>query len=103
MEINKANSFMKGSKKSVVELQAELTATAKRMNQKQKTINVPKVFKASFGDPAMFSVNGYRIEVPLGVDVLVPVPHFEHLQRLMKGAIFTKEQQTPEPHEIYSK
>ena len=101
--VNKANSFMKGSNKTVADLASELKATAVKMKTTTKKLNIPPVFKASFGDPAMFSVNGIRVEIPLGVDMPVPLPHYEHAQRLMSGAVFTKGQERPKPEDIYNK
>lgn len=100
---NQANSFMKGSDKTVAELQGELKAVATKMNTTTKKLNIPKVFKASFGDPAMFSVNGVRVEIPLGIDMMVPLPHYDHAYRLMGGAVFTKGQDRPKPEDIYKK
>ena len=102
MNINKANSMMKGSNKSVEDLTRELKASALKMKTTTKKLTIPKVFKASFGDPAMFSVNGVRVEIPLGVEMPVPLPHYEHAHRLMNGAVFTKGQERPKPEDIYN-
>lgn len=103
LNVNTKNSLMKNSGKTNAELQKELTAVAKRMGVKEVKITIPEVFKASLGDPAMFTVNAIRVEIPLGVEVSVPEPHALHAGRLMKGAVMVKGQERPKPEDIYNK
>lgn len=99
--INTKESLMKNSGKRVADLQKELNATAKTMNVKSVTLNIPEVFKASLGNPAMFTVNGIRVEIPLGEDMKVPEPHAQHAKRLMRGAVMVKGQDRPKPEDVY--
>jgi hypothetical protein len=62
---------------------------------------VPDVYRAAFGDPLHFSVNGVSIMIPIGEKVKVPKPFAEHAHRLMKGAILSKNQKRLTPEEIY--
>jgi len=103
LTINSKESLMKNSGKSTAVLQRELTAIAKSIGVKTRKINIPLVYKASLGDPAMFTVNAVRVEIPLGVEIAVPIPHALHAERLMKGAVMVKGQDRPKPEDIYSK
>lgn len=63
---------------------------------------IPEAYRGAFGDPLKFSVNGVRLEVPIGVKTMVPEPHYLHAQRLMKGAVISKTQKRLTPEEVYS-
>ena len=62
---------------------------------------VPDVYRAAFGDPLHFSVNGISIMIPIGQKIRVPKPFADHAQRLMKGAVLSKNQKRLTPEEIY--
>ena len=62
---------------------------------------VPDVYRAAFGDPLHFSVNAVSIMIPIGQKIKVPKPFADHAQRLMKGAVLSKNQKRPTPEEIY--
>lgn len=64
-------------------------------------IMIPDVYRAAFGDPLHFSVNGVSIMIPIGQKVKVPKPFADHAQRLMKGAVLSKNQKRLTPEEIY--
>ena len=64
-------------------------------------ILVPEVYRAAFGDPLHFSVNGVSIQIPLGKKIKVPKPFADHAQRLMKGAVLSKNQKPLTPEELY--
>ena len=64
-------------------------------------ILVPDVYRAAFGDPLHFSVNGVSIMIPIGQKIKVPKPFADHAHRLMKGAILSKNQKRLTPEEIY--
>jgi hypothetical protein len=64
-------------------------------------ILVPDVYRAAFGDPLHFSVNGVSIMIPIGEKIKVPKPFADHAQRLMKGAVLTKNQKRLTPEELY--
>jgi hypothetical protein len=49
----------------------------------------------------MFSVNGIRVEIPVGVKTMVPEPHAKHIARLMKAAVINKTQRRLKPEEVY--
>jgi len=59
------------------------------------------VYRAAFGNPLHFSVNGVSIQIPLGKKIKVPKPFAEHAQRLMKGAVLSKNQRPLTPEELY--
>lgn len=93
---------LKQNTRPEAEIRAELENAAKKLkSQADHELFVPDVYKAAFGDPMMFSVNGVRVEVPIGEKVMVSKAHYEHAQRLMKGAVLNKTQRRPEPKEIY--
>jgi hypothetical protein len=62
---------------------------------------IPDAYRASFGDPLHFSVNGISILIPIGEKVKVPKPFADHAQRLMKGAVISKNQKRLTPEELY--
>ena len=64
-------------------------------------ILVPDVYRAAFGDPMHFSVNGVSIMIPIGEKIKVPKPFAEHAQRMMKGAVLSKNQRQLTPEELY--
>ena len=64
-------------------------------------ILVPDVYRAAFGDPMHFSVNGISIMIPIGEKIKVPKPFAEHAQRMMKGAVLSKNQRQLTPEELY--
>jgi hypothetical protein len=64
-------------------------------------ILVPDVYRAAFGDPLHFSVNGVSIMIPIGEKIKVPKPFAEHAQRMMKGAVLSKNQKRLTPEELY--
>jgi hypothetical protein len=70
-------------------------------NEEKVEILVPEVYRAAFGDPLHFSVNGVSIMIPIGQKIKVPKPFAEHAQRLMKGAVLSKNQKRPTPEELY--
>jgi len=65
-------------------------------------ILVPAVYRAAFGDPLHFSVNGISIMIPIGEKIKVPKPFADHAERLMKGAVLSKNQKRLSPEEIYN-
>lgn len=70
-------------------------------NEEKVEIFIPEVYRAAFGEPLHFSVNAVSIMIPIGQKVKVPKPFAEHAQRLMKGAVLSKNQKLPTPEEIY--
>lgn len=64
-------------------------------------ILVPEVYRAAFGDPLHFSVNGVSIMIPIGEKIKVPKPFADHAQRMMKGAVLSKNQRALTPEELY--
>ena len=70
-------------------------------NEEKVEVFVPEVYRAAFGDPLHFSVNGVSIMIPIGQKIKVPKPFADHAQRLMKGAVLSKNQKRPTPEEIY--
>jgi hypothetical protein len=70
--------------------------------EKMMEVLIPEAYRGAFGDPLKFSVNGVRLEVPIGVRIMVPEPHYKHIQRLMKGAVISKNQKRLSPEEVYS-
>jgi hypothetical protein len=64
-------------------------------------ILVPDVYRAAFGDPLHFSVNGISIMIPIGEKIKVPKPFADHAKRLMKGAVLSKNQRRLTPEELY--
>ena len=70
-------------------------------NSPKVDILVPEVYRAAFGDPLHFSVNGVSIMIPIGEKIKVPKPFADHAQRLMKGAVLSKNQKRLTPEELY--
>jgi hypothetical protein len=64
-------------------------------------ILVPEVYRAAFGDPLHFSVNAVSIMIPIGEKIKVPKPFADHAQRMMKGAVLSKNQRALTPEELY--
>lgn len=93
---------LKQNTRPEAEIRAELEKAAKRLKtEPTHKLIVPDVYRAAFGDPMMFSVNGVRVEIPIGEEVMVSEAHYKHAQRLMKGAVLNKSQRKLEPNEIY--
>lgn len=93
---------LKQNTKPEVEIRAELEKAAKQLKSEvTHELLIPDVYRAAFGDPVMFSVNGVRVEIPIGEKVMVSEAHYKHAQRLMKGAVLNKTQRRPEPKDIY--
>lgn len=84
-------------------LQDELNKAQKALggNVEMVDLLIPEAFKGYFSNPAKFSVNGVVVEVPLGKSVKVPKPHYQHAQRLMNGAVLSKNQKRLTPEEVY--
>jgi hypothetical protein len=89
--------------KPEAELQAELNKAQKAIggNVEMVDLMIPEAYRGYFSNPARFSVNGVTVEVPLGITVKVPKPHFLHAQRLMNGAVLSKNQKRLTPEEVY--
>jgi hypothetical protein len=93
---------LKQSHKTESELQKELDkANAKIKGSKMVDVLIPEAYRAAFGDPLSFSVNGVSVEIPLNKKVKVPEAHALHAQRLMKGAVLSKAQKRLTPEEVY--
>ena len=94
---------LKQSTKKESELQKDLeTANAKIKGSKMVDVLVPEAYRAAFGDPMKFSVNGVAVAIPIGKKMQVPEPHALHAQRLMKGAVLSKAQKRLTPEEIFN-
>lgn len=89
-----------GTKKQQ-ELETELERASKASGSQLVEIFIPEVYKAAFGNPMMFSVNGVRVEIPIATRIKVPEIHALHAQRLMKSAVLNKTQKRPLPEEVY--
>ena len=70
-------------------------------NSPKVDILVPEVYRAAFGDPLHFSVNGVSIMIPIDQKIKVPKPFADHAQRMMKGAVLSKNQKRLTPEELY--
>jgi hypothetical protein len=92
---------LKQNTKPEEEIKVELEKAARATKSKLVEVLIPDVYRAAFGDPAMFSVNGVRVEIPIGVKTLVPSPHAKHITRLMKAAVINKTQKRMKPEEVY--
>ena len=93
---------LKQNTRPEAEIKAELEKSARRLkSETTHKLLIPDVYRAAFGDPVMFSVNGVRVEIPIGEEVMVSEAHYKHAQRLMKGAVLNKAQRRLEPNEIY--
>jgi len=82
-------------------LKKELENASKAVGSKLVDIFIPEVYKAAFGNPMQFSVNGVRVEIPIAQKIKVPQAHALHAQRLMKSAVLNKTQKRPSPEEVY--
>jgi len=101
MEMN--TSVLKQKAKPQAEIEKEMKAAAKKMgDEKLVELFIPQAYAASFGVPFRFSVNGVSIEVPIGTKVKVPEAHALHAQRMMKGAVLSKNQKRLTPEEVYN-
>lgn len=84
------------------QLEQEMQTAYNRVKaEKMVEITIPEAYRGAFGDPLTFSVNGVRVEVPIGKKVSIPEPHYKHAQRLMKGAVISKSQKRLSPEEVY--
>jgi hypothetical protein len=94
---------LKQNTKPQEELERDIEKAYKDVKaEKMMEILIPEAYRGAFGDPLTFSVNGVRIEVPIGVKTNIPEPHYHHAQRLMKGAVISKNQNRLSPEEVYS-
>lgn len=94
---------LKQNTKPQEQLEKELEQAYKEVKaEKMLEAFIPEAYRGAFGDPLAFSVNGVRLEVPIGVKTMVPEPHYLHIQRLMKGAVISKTQKRLSPEEVYS-
>lgn len=84
-------------------LQEELNKAQKKLGGDVEMVDlmIPEAYKGYFSNPAKFSVNGVVVEVPLGQTVKVPKAHYLHAQRLMNGAVLSKNQKRLTPEEVY--
>lgn len=87
--------------KPEAKLKKELETASKAVGSKLVEIFIPEVYKAAFGNPMQFSVNGVRVEIPIAQKIMVPQAHALHAQRLMKSAVLNKTQKRPSPDEVY--
>ena len=87
--------------KPEVKLKKELETAARQTGSKLVEIFIPEVFKAAFGNPMQFSVNGVRVEIPIAQKIMVPELHAKHAERLMKAAVINKSQKRLQPDEVY--
>jgi hypothetical protein len=83
-------------------LKSDLERAARATGTKLVTIYIPEVYKAAFGNPMQFTVNGVRVEIPIAIKIQVPEAHALHAQRLMKAAVLNKTQKRPTPEEVYA-
>jgi hypothetical protein len=83
------------------ELMKDLENASATTGSKLVDIYIPEVYKAAFGNPMQFSVNGVRVEIPIAEKIKVPEIHALHAQRLMKSAVLNKTQKRPGPDEVY--
>ena len=94
---------LKQNTKPEAELEKDVERAYKEVKaEKMMEVLIPEAYRGAFGDPLKFSVNGVRLEVPIGVKTMVPEPHYKHIQRLMKGAVISKNQKRLTPEEVYS-
>lgn len=87
--------------KPQVELISELEGASKATGSELVDLFIPEVYKAAFGNPMTFSVNGVRVEIPIAQKIKVPAIHAAHAQRLMKAAVLNKTQKRLTPQEVY--
>jgi hypothetical protein len=90
------------STKPQAELMKELERASATTGSKMVDVYIPEVYKAAFGNPMQFSVNGVRVEIPIAQKIKVPEIHALHAQRLMKSAVLNKTQKRPSPEEVYN-
>lgn len=83
------------------ELKKSMEKAAKETKSNLVEVLIPEAYRSGLGDPVMFSVNGVRVEIPVGEKVQVPEAHALHVQRLMKGTVLTKNQNQLSPEEVY--
>ncbi len=101
MEMN--TSVLKQKAKPQAEIEKEMAEAARQLGDAELVeLFIPEAYKASFGVPFRFSVNGVSIEVPIGMKVKVPAPHALQAQRMMKGAVLSKNQKRLTPEEVYN-
>jgi hypothetical protein len=82
-------------------LRKEMEKAARSVKTDLVEVFIPDAYAAGLGSPVMFSVNGVRVEIPVGEKVKVPEAHALHVQRLMKGTVLTKNQKQLTPEEVY--
>ena len=87
--------------KPEAKLKKELETAAATTGSRLVEIYIPEVYKAAFGNPMQFSVNGVRVEIPIAQKIKVPEIHAMHAQRLMKSAVLNKTQKRLQPEEVY--
>jgi hypothetical protein len=101
----KINTTVKLKEGQITKPQAELLSDLERAGtatgSKMVDIFIPEVYKAAFGNPMTFSVNGVRVEIPIAKKIKVPELHALHAQRLMKAAVLNKTQRRLKPEEVY--
>ena len=101
-EVITAEDVLKETPSSSAAVKASWEAAFKAFADSEKVeILVPDVYRAAFGDPLHFSVNGISIMIPIGRKIKVPKPFADHAQRLMKGAVLSKNQKALTPEELY--
>jgi hypothetical protein len=83
------------------ELMTDLERASRETGSKMVDIYIPEVYKAAFGNPMSFSVNGVRVEVPIAQSIKIPELHATHAKRLMKAAVLNKTQRRLKPEEVY--
>jgi hypothetical protein len=101
-EKNLNTATLKQKTKPEPEIKAEMEKAAKTLKNDLVDVFIPDAYRSGLGDPVMFSVNGVRVEIPVGEKIKVPEAHALHVQRLMKGTVLTKNQRTLSPEEVYS-
>lgn len=83
------------------QLRKNMEEASKQIKSELVEVFIPDAYRSGLGDPVMFSVNGVRVEIPVGEKVKVPEAHAKHVQRLMKGTVLTKNQNHLPPEEVY--
>jgi len=101
-EVITAEDVLKEQPSSSAAVRASWKAAFEAFASSEKVdILVPDVYRAAFGDPLHFSVNGISIMIPIGQKIKVPKPFADHAQRMMKGAVLSKNQKALTPEELY--
>jgi len=101
-EVIKAEDVLKETPSSNAEVQKSWVKAFKAFADSPKVeVFIPDAYRSSFGDPLHFSVNGISIMIPIGEKIKVPKPFAEHAQRMMKGAVISKNQKRLTPEELY--